>query len=180
MRKILLTSIGFLICIFAILFFVPKKNKQLKNEYTTIDSMYLGQIATMRAEYQLKIDSLEKLKPQIKYRLEVLRIRDTVKYNGKDTICKSIINRKDSIISELGSANSVLDAESENYSRQLYLCDKQNTIEIKRFEAFKFKMDSTITSYQDSLNSVRERLYSGFFKRNAKWTKNDFRKYVMK
>lgn len=180
MRNILITSIGFLILIFAMLVFAPRKNKEPKNEYTAIDSMHLGQIATMRAEYQLKIDSLEKVKPQIEYRLKWLRGRDTVIYNGKDTICKSIINRKDSIICELGNSNAVLDAEAENYSRQLYLCDKQNAIEIKRFATHKNKMDSTVLAYQDSITKVRERLYSKFFKRNRLWNKNEFRKYVMK
>lgn len=128
---------------------------------------------------QMVLDSVKQIKPKIVERVKWLHDTDTLIYIGTDTTCIEVIKRKDNLIVGLDSLVEVLGCEAELYS-DLNVIEKERTaLEIMRNKQLTIKMDSTIDLYKDSLNNVKERLYSGFFKRNHKWNRNEFRKYVM-
>ncbi len=150
-----------------------------KPSYSPVDSAKIDSLEKREVIHLREIDSLEKSrKTRIVKIIKYKYIADSLELDA-DIICLPVINAKNKQIAELDSTCKELDQEAESYSKLLLIADERKEIEIKRFEALSFKMDSTIVSYQDSLNSVNKRLYSGFFKRNHLWNKNQFRKYVM-
>ena len=111
--------------------------------------------------------------------IEYRNTADSFEVNA-DSICLPVIIAKNKLISELDSTVFELDREARTYSDMLYLLQRKDTLQIKRFKRLSFEMDSIIVLYRDSLTNVNKRLYSKFFKRNGLWNKNEFRNYVMK
>ena len=142
----ILFGIGAFVC-------VKLQKQPEKPQYTQSDSIQNVKIDSVIGVYQQVIDSLAKKKPQIEYKISTIRSRDTIIYNGNDTICYSIIARKDSLICELDSLNSVLDAEAQSYSDMLIFADEKRLLEKKMYEKYIFCKDSTAKAVQDSLIS---------------------------
>ena len=159
MKNNILTAI-ILIVLLTMAFFVGYEiNKPCPAPtYTTSDSLELVRIDSVKGIYQQEIDRIKAQKTIYVDRIKWKKQRDTVIYQGDDTLCSKIINRKDSIICDLDSALTTSDIEAQKYSEKLYLEEQKNKLEIKRFNAFSFKMDSTIGLYRDSLKMERKQL----------------------
>ena len=155
---------------------LPKK--AVNQPYTTADSLENVRIDSVKGVYQQEIDRISASKTVFIDRIKWKKQRDSVIYRGDDLICIEIINRKDSIITDLDSAFTAADLEAQKYSEMLFLAEEQRRIEIKRNAALTFKMDSCIKSHVDTLIAIDKRLDLGFFKRNSLWNKNKFRNYI--
>ena len=133
--------------------------------FSAVDSIAIDSIKN-------RIDTIKILETVWRTKIKTVRETDTVVYAGTDTTCLEIIERKNRLIEGLDSLTLALDEEARLYS-------DLNVVYLKRNEALSDSIGSVKRFYEDSLNSVKERLYSGFFKRNHKWNRNEFRKYVM-
>lgn len=127
-----------------------------KPEYNNADSLRNVSIDSVKGEYQQVIDSLDKVKPKIIYRIKWLKGADTTIYVGNDTSCIEILERKNNLIQGLDSLCEVLDLEARTYSDLLLLETEKTQIEIKRFNALSYKTDSVILNYKDSLTAQRK------------------------
>ena len=127
-----------------------------KPNYSTADSLRNVAIDSVKGEYQQVIDSLDKVKPKIFYRVKWLKGADSIIYVGNDTTCMEILERKNNLIQGLDSLCEVLDLEARTYSDLLVLETEKTQIEIKRFNALSYKTDSIILNYKDSLTAQRK------------------------
>ena len=97
----------------------------------------------------LRIDTLNHYETIVKERIKTIRETDTVIYNGTDTACLEIIERKNRLIAGQDTLIELLDFECREYS-DLVL------IEQSRFKQLSLKIDSTIVLYKDSLKFERK------------------------
>ena len=135
-------------------------------DYSTQDSIALDSL-------KKQIDTIKIKETVVRWRVKTIRETDTVIYEGNDTTCIEIIERKNKLIAGQDTLIDLLDLEARNYS-------DMNLIYIRRNLALSDSIGTINQFYKDSLSSVNKRLYSGFFKRNHKWNRNEFRKFVMK
>ena len=126
MTKTLLTIAGFLLCIFAVLMFVPKPNKPIQLDRTSIivDSMrnvaLLEKIEISKALQASEAIIAKGLKAKIITKV-VYREKLEERYVPDTTLC-------DTIVMCYKAENELLNQEAESYSRQLYECEKQNIL----------------------------------------------------
>ena len=155
------------------------KNKHY-TPYGTEDSIRNAEIEKVKADYRIKLDSIQAkidtLKPKIKW----LRAKAEIVYIGNDTSCIETINRKNNLIAGLDSLNFELDKEAQIYSAMLDSTEIQLGIEIRRNLTLSDSISSITSFYKDSLSNVNKRLYNGFFNRQIKLLKNEYRESVMK
>ena len=148
--------------------------------YSKVDSIRNAEIEKVKANYQIKLDSIQAkidtLKPKIKW----LRAKAEIIYVGNDTSCIETINRKNNLIAGLDSLNFELDKEAQIYSSMLDSTEIQLVIEIRRNLTLSDSISSITSFYKDSLSNVNKRLYNGFFNRQIKLLKNEYRESVMK
>lgn len=97
----------------------------------------------------LRIDTLNHYETIVNERIKTIRETDTVIYNGTDTTCMEIIERKNRLIAGQDTLIELLDLECREYS-DLVL------IEQSRFKQLSLKMDSTIVLCKDSLKFERK------------------------
>jgi len=139
-----------------------------KPEYNNADSIRNASIDSVKGEYQQVIDSLDKVKPKIVYRIKWLKGADTIIYVGNDTACIEILERKNNLIQGLDSLCEVLDLEARTYSDLLLLETEKTQIEISRFNALSYKTDSIILNYKDSLTAQRKTIDKAIKKEKCK------------
>lgn len=96
-----------------------------------------------------RIDTINVYETIVKERIRTIRETDTVYYNGTDTACIAIIDRKNRLIAGQDTLIELLDLECREYS-------ELNLIEIKRNKQLSSKLDSTIVLYTDSLTAQRK------------------------
>jgi len=125
-------------------------------EYSYNDSIANVKMDSVKGIYQQVIDSINKRKPTIIYRVKTIRESDTTQYIGKDTACIEIIERKNNLINALDSLNYELDLEARTYSELLDIEKKQRTLDTLRFTALKHESDSVIQNYKDTLKIERK------------------------
>ena len=135
-------------------------------EYNYNDSIANAKMDSVKGIYQQVIDSINKRKPKIIYRVKTIRESDTTQYNGKDTTCIEIIERKNNLINALDSLNYELDLEARTYSELLDIEKNQRSLDTLRFAAIICKNDSIIQYYKDTLKIERKQ-----HKKQLFWTK---------
>ena len=113
----------------------------------------------------LRIDTLNHYETIVKEKIKTIRETDTVIYNGTDTACLEIIERKNRLIAGQDTLIELLDLECREYS-DLVL------IEQSRFKQLSLKIDSTIVLYEHSLKFERktikkERSKTFFYKKTT-------------
>ena len=97
----------------------------------------------------LKIDTLNNYETIVKERIKTIRETDTVIYNGTDTACMEIIERKNRLIAGQDTLIELLDLECREYS-------ELNLIEIKRNKQLSDSVSSLHVLYADSLTAQRK------------------------
>lgn len=140
-----------------------------KPNYSMADSLRNVSIDSVKGEYQQVIDSLDKVKPKIVYRVKWLKGSDSIIYVGQDTTCMEILERKNALIVGLDSLVDVLDLEARTYSDLLLLETEKTQIEIKRFNELSYKTDSIVLNYKDSLIQQSKTHKKRIFWTNIKW-----------
>lgn len=147
--------------------------------YSTSDSIRNSEIEKVKANYRVKLDSIQAKIDTMKPKIKWLRAKADIVYIGNDTLCIETINRKNNLIAGLDSLNFELDKESQIYSAMLDSTEIQLGIEIRRNAKLSDSIGSITLFYKDSLKNVNKRLYTGFFDRQLKLLKNKYRKSVM-
>jgi len=152
--------------IFGLGAFIGVKVQPSEPDYSQQDSIALDSLKN-------RIDTIKIKETVVRWRVKTIRETDTLIYEGNDTTCIEIIERKNRLIAGQDTLIDLLDLEARTYS-------DMNLIYIRRNLALSDSIGTINQFYKDSLSSVNERLYTGFFKRNSLWNKNEFRTYVMK
>jgi len=163
-RAFLFVLITAVFCVsFAIWY--DSENKPSKPTFNEVDSLHVDSLKN-------RIDTIKITVTVCKTKVKTIRETDTVIYNGNDTTCIEIIERKNNLIAGLDTLCDALDREAQAYS-------ELNVLYLKRNTALSDSICTITQFYEDSLNNVNKRLHSKFFKRNRKWNRNEFRDYVM-
>lgn len=144
---------GFIIAMIILLavFIFTTKKQVATPTYTNYDSIQNAKIDSVRGEYQQVIDSLAKIKPKIVDRVKWLRQTDTVIYQGSDSSCIEIIERKNRLIAGQDTLIEALDLEARTYSDMVLVADAKLNLEQKRYENIIHCKDSVYKSLKDSL-----------------------------
>lgn len=163
-RAFLFVLITAVFCVsFAIWY--DSENKPSKPTFNEVDSLHMDSLNN-------RIDTIKIAVTVWKTKVKTIRETDTVIYQGTDTACIEIIERKNKRITALDTLCNALDEEARLYS-------DLNVVYLKRNATLSDSIGTITHFYEDSLNNVNKRLYSKFFKRNKKWRRNEFRNYVM-
>lgn len=191
-----LIAFGILFLFLCVTFYIGYKqgNKpEQTTQYTQSDSLELVRIDSVKGIYQAEIDKQSAIaksalksanllsKSNAGLKAELKRLLNDTNATCEQRLSKSLF-LNDSLQIEIDTLNvavKALDIEAQTYSQKLYETEKQVSIEIKRFNVLLFKMDSTIVLYRDSLTNVKNRVYSGFIKRQWKLINNEYREYII-
>lgn len=96
-----------------------------------------------------RIDTINVYETIVKERIRTIRETDTVYYNGTDTACIEIIDRKSRLIAGQDTLIELLDLECREYS-------ELNLIEIKRNKQLSDSVSNLHVLYTDSLTAQRK------------------------
>ena len=146
---------GFIIAIIILLavFIFTAKKYVATPTFTNYDSIQNAKIDSVRGEYQQVIDSLAKIKPKIVERVKWLKATDTIIYQGSDSSCIEIIDRKNRLIAGQDTLIEALDLEARTYSDMVLLSENKLKLSAKMYETIIWKKDSTYKVMNDSLLS---------------------------
>lgn len=139
----LLTIAAFLLCVFFILMIVPKHQKVIRPDRTSIivDSMRSVSVLEKIEISKALQASEEALAEALKHKIVTKKIYITKleeRYVPDTTLC-------DTLLAEYKEEVQLLDDEAESYSRQVYECEKQNILK-----------DTVILNYQNTQNTLKK------------------------
>lgn len=126
-----------------------------KPTYTQADSIAKDSI-------QMLIDTIKIKETVWRTKIKTVRETDTVIYEGTDTTCIEIIERKNKLVEGLDSLTLALDEEARLYS-------DLNVIEIKRNAELSDSIKTITQFYKDSLVEQRKHYKKKLFWTNVKW-----------
>ena len=173
---------------------VKLQQEQPTPKYTQSDSLELVRIDSVKGIYQAEIDKQSAIaksalksanllsKSNAGLKAELNRLLNDTNATCEQRLGKSL-SLNDSLQVEIDTLNvavKALDIEAQTYSQKIYETEIQLGIEIKRNAALSDSIGSITLFYKDSLKNVNKRLYTGFFDRQVKLLKNEYRESVMK